>query len=143
VIKGLVDVDDARRAIDLGADAVTVSNHGGNKLDCMGASIDYLPAIADALRNRAPVLFDGGIRRGSHVLAALALGADFCFVGRATLYGVIAGGEAGAARAIEILQEEVHRTLALIGCADVAELGTHFLQKPIEVSTPFRGDWKC
>jgi (S)-mandelate dehydrogenase len=137
VIKGLVDIEDARRAIDLGADAVTVSNHGGNKLDSMGAAIDALPGIAKAVGGQAPVLFDGGLRRGSDILAAAALGASFSFVARATLYGVIAGGEAGAARAIAILREEIDRTLALIGRADIAEMGLDAIA-PAPVTRPDR-----
>ena len=129
VIKGLVEPADARRALDLGADAVTVSNHGGNKLDRMAAAIDSLPIVAPAVKGIAPLLFDGGIRRGTDLLAALALGADFCFLGRATLYGVIAGGAAGAHRAIAILQDELARALALVGCPDIAEIGPHFLHR--------------
>ena len=129
VVKGIVDAEDARRSVEAGADAVTVSNHGGNKLDCMAASIDFLPGVVSAIGSGAPVFFDGGIRRGSDILTACALGAQFCFVGRATLYGVIAGGRAGAAHAIDILHNEITRTLTLIGCPSVSEMGPQFLAR--------------
>jgi (S)-mandelate dehydrogenase len=127
VIKGLVDADDVRRAHDCGADAVAVSNHGGNKLDVMPAAIDSLRAVTRAREPALPLFFDGGIRKGAHILVALALGARFAFAGRATLYGVVAGGTAGALRAIEILKDEIARTLALIGCPDVARLDSDSL----------------
>ncbi|WP_238147192.1 alpha-hydroxy acid oxidase [Rhizorhabdus dicambivorans] len=127
VIKGIMRAEDASRALDLGADAVIVSNHGGNKLDCMPASIDVLPAIARHVGDRARLLFDGGIRRGSNLLVAHGLGAHFCMVGRATLYGVMAGGTEGALRAIEILRSEVQRDLAMIGCPDIAKMNASFL----------------
>lgn len=127
VVKGLVDGEDARRALDLGADAVIVSTHGGHKLECMAAAVDYLPGVAGAVGDCGPVLFDGGIRRGSDILVSRALGAQFCFVGRATLYGVIAGGRKGAERAIDILREEIACTMALIGCPSLEEMGPRFL----------------
>lgn len=130
VVKGLVHPDDAARAAECGADAVTVSNHGGNKLDTMGAALDFLPPVAAAARGRIPLLFDGGIRKGSDVLTALALGADFTFVGRATLYGVIAAGLPGARRAIAILKDEIARTLALIGCPSARAMDETYLQPP-------------
>lgn len=129
VIKGLADSEDAARAFDLGADAVTVSNHGGNKLDCMAAAIDVLPAMAAAIGGRAPLFFGGGIRRGPDLLISYALGASFCFVARATLYGVIADGLRGAERAIAILREETARTLALIGCPAITAMGPEFLHR--------------
>lgn len=129
VLKGIVDPRDAQAALEIGADAITVSNHGGNKFEMMAAAIDYLPGVARAIAGRIPVLFDGGIRRGSDVLVALALGADFCFVGRATLYGVIAGGEAGARHALSILEQEIDRALAHIGCCDVAQMTSDYLHR--------------
>src|ERR1700722_14957701 len=127
VIKGLVHAADALQAAELGVDAVTVSNHGGVKLDCMAATIDALPQITRAVGHRVPVFFDGGIRCGPNILAAFCLGARFCFVGRATLYGVMAGGRAGADRAIQILREEVSHTMAMIGCPTIEQLGREFL----------------
>jgi (S)-mandelate dehydrogenase len=127
VIKGLVHADDARRAVDAGADAITVSNHGAVKLDCMPATIDCLPRIAEAVDKRLPVLFDGGIRSGAHVVVSYCLGASFCFLGRAALYGLIAGGRDGAERAVRILQDEFTYTMAMIGCPAVQGLGRHFV----------------
>ncbi|HEY0941953.1 MAG TPA: alpha-hydroxy acid oxidase [Steroidobacter sp.] len=127
LIKGIVRPDDAARALDLGADAVIVSNHGGNKLDCMPAAIDILPGIAAHVGHRAPLLFDGGIRRGSNILVAHGLGANFSMVARATLYGVMAGGTEGALRAIEILSSEIKRDLAMIGCPDIARMDATYI----------------
>jgi (S)-mandelate dehydrogenase len=133
VVKGLEHAADALQAAELGVDAITVSNHGGVKLDCMRAAIDALPQVTNAVGHRIPVFFDGGIRRGPNVLVALCLGARFCFVGRATLYGVMAGGRAGADRAIQILREEVSHTMAMIGCPTIEQLGREFLVQPDEL----------
>lgn len=123
VVKGLVHPDDVRQAAELGADAVTVSNHGGNKLDCMQGSVDALRAIKASVGERIPLFLDGGIRRGSDLAAALALGAGCCFIGRAALYGVAAGGLAGGHRAVEIIAKELAYTMAMIGCPRVADIG--------------------
>jgi isopentenyl diphosphate isomerase/L-lactate dehydrogenase-like FMN-dependent dehydrogenase len=130
VIKGLLHPDDALRAVDLGADGVTVSNHGSVKLDCMPATIDLLPAITKAVGRRIPVFFDGGIRCGPDVIVALCLGANMGFVGRASLYGVSAAGRAGADRALQILRDEISQTLAMIGCPNIAALGPEFIFIP-------------
>jgi (S)-mandelate dehydrogenase len=127
IIKGLLHPDDARQAMTLGVDGITVSNHGAVKLDALPATIDVLPGIAAAVDGRIPVLFDGGIRCGTHALVALCLGAQFCFVGRAALYGVSAAGRAGADRALQILRDEISQTLAMIGCPSIAELGPQFI----------------
>ncbi len=119
-IKGILRADDAVRAIKHGADAIIVSNHGGRQLDHVLSGIAALPAIADAVGGRVPVLMDGGIRRGSDVVKAMALGASACIVGRAGLYGLAAGGQAGVARAIGMLQQEIDITLALLGVPDIA-----------------------
>jgi L-lactate dehydrogenase (cytochrome) len=129
-IKGILGVDDARRAADHGADAVLVSNHGGRQLDDVSSSIAALPRIADAVGGRMEVLIDGGIRRGSDVVKALALGADACLIGRAFLFGLAAGGEAGVARALQIFADEIDRTQALLGCPDLAEIDRSFLLEP-------------
>jgi (S)-mandelate dehydrogenase len=116
VVKGITNPDDAARALKAGADAVTVSNHGGNKLDCGTASLDALAAVRAQLGFGPTLLFDGGIRRGSHLFISTAVGATFSFVGRATLYGVTAGGIDGVRRALAILQSEFEYTMQMTGC---------------------------
>ena len=118
-IKGIMCADDARRAMDAGATAIIVSNHGGRQLDGAAAPIEVLPEIARAVGDRAEIILDGGIRRGTHVLKALALGATACAIGRAPLYGLAAGGEAGVKRALELLRAELVIAMQLSGCADV------------------------
>lgn len=130
LIKGVLVADDARLALQHGADGVVVSNHGGRQLDGARAAIDALPAIVESVGGRMPVLFDSGVRRGADIVKALALGADFVFTGRATLYGAAAGGEAGVARALELLRAETDRVMALIGCNTVAELDRRYLHLP-------------
>ncbi len=122
LLKGIVSPEDARIAVEHGVDGVVVSNHGGRQLDSAPSSISALPAIADAVGDRATVLMDGGIRRGQDVLKALALGAKACLIGRAYAYGVAAMGEEGAERAIRMLEAEMMTTLALIGRNGVAEM---------------------
>ena len=133
LIKGVLAADDARLALQHGADGVVVSNHGGRQLDGARAAIDALPAIVEAVGGRMPVLFDSGVRRGADIVKALALGADFVFTGRATLYGAAAGGEAGVTRALELLRSETDRVMALLGCNTVAELDRRYLQLPDSV----------
>ena len=122
VVKGLVHADDVVRAAQAGADAVTISNHGGNKLDCMQATVDALAEIRPAAGPALRLFFDGGIRRGSDLVVARALGADFCFTGRATIYGVTAGALRGAQRAIDILQSDLTYTMAMTGCRSVSAI---------------------
>jgi L-lactate dehydrogenase (cytochrome)/(S)-mandelate dehydrogenase len=122
VVKGLVHADDVVRAAQAGADAVTISNHGGNKLDCMQATLDALAEIRPAVGPSLRLFFDGGIRRGSDLVVARALGADFCFTGRATIYGVTAGALRGAQRAIDILQSDLAYTMAMTGCGSVSAI---------------------
>jgi L-lactate dehydrogenase (cytochrome) len=129
-VKGVLCADDARRAEAAGADGVFVSNHGGRQLDGALSPIEALPEIADAVGKRIAVVLDGGVRRGSDVVKALALGAQMVFVGRATLYGASVAGEAGALRAIEILRSEVDRVMALLGCGSVAEITRDHLVLP-------------
>lgn len=128
VVKGVLSGDDARRAVDEGADAVVVSNHGARQLDCVSATIAALPEVVAAVGDRTEVLLDGGIRRGSDVVKALCLGARAVLVGRAYAYGLGAAGGAGVARAIEILRDGVVRTLRLLGCHDVSALDRSYLQ---------------
>lgn len=127
VVKGILNPADAQRAVDAGCDAVWVSTHGGKVLDRAPASMDALPLIKAQVGDRVKVFVDSGMRRGSDILVARCLGADFVFVGRATLYGVAAGGYTGVARAIEILRNEVDLVMATIGCADANKLGHEFL----------------
>ncbi len=122
IVKGILHPDDARMAADCGADAVVVSNHGARNFDASAAPIDVLPEIVDAVGNRLTVLVDSGFRRGSDVVKALALGAKAVLIGRGTLYGVAAAGEAGAARALQIYRDEIDRTMVYLGCTSVAEL---------------------
>ncbi len=127
LIKGVLTAEDARKALGAGADGVVVSNHGGRQLDGSLATIEALPEIVDAA-GCSVVLIDGGFRRGSDIVKALALGANGVLLGRATLYGVAAGGEPGAARAVAILRDEVDRALALLGCHSISELSrTHIV----------------
>jgi len=146
MIKGIAHPEDAVKAIDCGVDAVIVSNHGARNLDHSMAPLEALPAVVDAVRGRIPVLVDGGYRRGSDIVKALALGASAVLIGRATLYGTAAGGEAGAARAIGLLREEIDRVMALLGCNSVAELDRellHFTDSSFDVPA-FRApgaDW--
>lgn len=121
-IKGVMSVDDARRAVDVGASAIMISNHGGRQLDGSRAPFDQLPAIADAVGGQIEIIVDGGIRRGTHVLKALALGATACSGGRMYLYALAAGGVAGVERAMRLLREEIERDMMLMGCETVSQL---------------------
>src|SRR5881392_453705 len=127
VIKGIHTAEDARRAVDEGADALVVANHGGRQLDRVAPSLQMLPEVVAAVGDRIEVLFDGGIRRGSDIIKALCLGARAVLVGRAYAYGLGAAGEAGVARAIEILRADLIRTLKLLGCASIADLDQSFI----------------
>lgn len=122
VVKGILTPADAQRCLDHGADGIVVSNHGGRQLDGAVAPLRVLPAIAELVAKRVPVMMDSGIRRGSDVLKALALGADFVFLGRPFIYAAAVGGEAGVTHAIRILAEEVDRNMALLGINSVAEM---------------------
>jgi L-lactate dehydrogenase (cytochrome) len=130
VIKGIHIADDARRAVDAGADAVVVSNHGGRQLDGVAPSLRVLPEIVAAVGDRIEVLFDSGIRRGSDIVKALCLGARAVMIGRAYAYGLGAAGSAGVARAIEILRSDMIRTLKLLGCSSIAQLDPSFVDVP-------------
>jgi L-lactate dehydrogenase (cytochrome) len=121
-VKGIARPEDARRCIGIGADAVWISNHGGRQLDTAPATIDTLPGIADAVRGDAEIIFDGGVRRGTDVIKALALGATAVALGRAYLWGLAAGGENGVARALAIMADELRRGMALLGRTSVRAL---------------------
>jgi L-lactate dehydrogenase (cytochrome) len=127
IVKGILDVDDARQAVKLGAEAIVVSNHGGRQLDGAPSSISALPAIADAVGAQTDVLFDGGIRTGADILRALGLGARACLIGRAYIYGLGAGGRAGVARAIDILKTELSIAMALTGVNTIDDIGRQVL----------------
>jgi L-lactate dehydrogenase (cytochrome) len=133
VIKGVHTGEDARRAADMGADALVVSNHGGRQLDGVAPTLRMLPEVLASVGDRIEVLLDGGIRRGSDIVKALCLGARAVLVGRAYAYGLGADGGEGVARAIEILRIDLIRTLKLLGCASLAELDRSFVDVP--------GDW--
>jgi len=130
MIKGVMRADDAARCAELGADAIVVSNHGGRNLDGARPTLAILPEVAAAIRRRIPIILDSGIRRGSDIVKAVALGADAVLTGRATLYGTAAAGEAGARHAIELLRTEMDRTMAYLGVNGVAELGPDILHRP-------------
>ncbi|HMH00477.1 MAG TPA: alpha-hydroxy acid oxidase [Terriglobales bacterium] len=130
VIKGVLTGDDARRAVDAGAAAVVVSNHGGRQLDGVPASLRVLPEVVSAVNGEAEVLMDGGIRRGADIAKALCLGARAVLCGRAYAYGLAAAGQAGVARALEILRTDLQRTLKLLGCSSVAALDRSYVNVP-------------
>jgi isopentenyl diphosphate isomerase/L-lactate dehydrogenase-like FMN-dependent dehydrogenase len=139
IVKGVLHPEDALLAAECGADGVAVSNHGGRNLDGAMSPLEALPDIVDAVGKRITVLVDSGFRRGSDVVKALALGAHAVQIGRATLYGVAAGGHAGATRAIAIFREEIDRVMALIGCPTVAKLGPeclHFTDSGLRPPAP-------
>jgi len=128
-IKGIQCVEDAKRAAEVGASSVIISNHGGRQLDFVPATIDLVAEIADAVGDRVEVVMDGGIRRGTDVIKVLACGARACMIGRSYLYGLSAGGEAGVDRSLEILRSEVERDMALLGCTTVDQIGRSNLRR--------------
>jgi L-lactate dehydrogenase (cytochrome) len=132
VVKGVHTADDARQAIDHGAAAIVVSNHGGRQLDGVAPTLRVLPEVLSAVKGQAEVLLDGGIRKGSDVVKALCLGARAVLIGRAYAYGLGAAGEEGVARAIDILRSGIVRTMKLLGCASVRELDRSFVAMPAE-----------
>jgi L-lactate dehydrogenase (cytochrome) len=127
VIKGLQSAEDAVKAREIGASAIMLSNHGGRQLEGAPAPIDCIPAVRDAIGNDMELVVDGGIRRGSHVIKAIALGADACSIGRPYLYGLAAGGQHGVERAIQLLKDEIERNLTLLGCPSIADLSEKYL----------------
>ncbi len=124
IVKGILSSEDAELAVEHGVDGVIVSNHGGRTLDSAAPSIDVLPEVVAAVGNRTTVLMDSGIRRGSDIVKALALGADGVMTGRATLYGTSVGGQTGAAKAISILASEFEKTMAYVGCRNISEVNS-------------------
>lgn len=130
VLKGITTAEDARRAVEHGVEAIVVSNHGGRQLDGLPASLDVLPEIVEAVDGKAELILDGGIRRGSDVVKARALGARACMIGRPFLYGLAAGGQAGVERVLEILRKEISSTLTLLGCPRLEQLDAAYLRGP-------------
>jgi L-lactate dehydrogenase (cytochrome) len=128
LVKGLVTPADARRVVDLGADGVVVSNHGGRQMDRTPATLSVLPAVREAVGPDATVLLDSGITHGQDIIAALALGADAVMAGRAYLYGLMAGGERGVERALEILRSEYQRGLQLLGLDATGKIARRHVQ---------------
>ena len=128
-IKGILTVDDARRAVETGVSAVILSNHGGRQLDHAPSPISVLPEVVQALGDEVEIILDGGIRRGTDVIKALCLGAHAVMVGRAYLFGLGAGGEAGVARALALLSAEIRRNMALLGCPSVRQLGHQYVRE--------------
>jgi len=137
VLKGIMDPEDARRAADLGADAIVVSNHGGRQLDGALSAIRMLPDIIEAVGDRMEVYFDSGIRSGQDILKALALGADGVMIGRSWVYGLGAMGEAGVTKALEVLHKELDTTMALCGHRDIKQVERDILRIPAN----FCGEW--
>lgn len=127
IIKGILTGDDARRAIDAGADAIVVSNHGGRQLDCVPSSLKALSEVVDAVGAETQILMDGGIRRGSDIAKAVCLGARAVLCGRAFAYGLAVGGEAGVAFVLHTLRKELERTLTLLGCESVDALDSSYI----------------
>jgi isopentenyl diphosphate isomerase/L-lactate dehydrogenase-like FMN-dependent dehydrogenase len=134
IVKGVLTADDARRAVDEGAAAIVVSNHGGRQLDGVSSSLRALPEVVAAVNNQVEVLMDGGVRRGGDIVKALCLGARAVLIGRAYAYGLSAAGQAGVARALEILRDDIERTLQLLGCPCISALNSSFVDVP--------RDWK-
>jgi (S)-mandelate dehydrogenase len=132
LVKGLLHPDDASKSVELGADGVIVSNHGGRNCDGAPAPIEVLPDIVKAVGDRTTVLFDSGVRRGSDVVKALALGAKMVLIGRSTLYGTAAAGYAGAKRALDLYRGEIGRSMAQVGCTRVSELGPQHVAVPAQ-----------
>ena len=128
VIKGVQTVADCRHAANAGATAVMLSNHGGRQLEAAPAPVDCIADVADALHDKLEIICDGGIRRGTHIVKALALGANACSIGRGYLYPLAAGGQAGVEKGFTLLRDEVERTMALMGCDSVAKLGSSFIR---------------
>jgi L-lactate dehydrogenase (cytochrome) len=130
VVKGIQTVDDAKSVVDHGADGIVISNHGGRQLDRAPVPLHLLPEIASALKGKTCIMLDTGIMSGGDIIAALALGADFTLVGRAYLYGLMAGGRRGVDRSIEILREEMTRTMKLLGVNRIADLNPDHVRQP-------------
>ena len=129
VIKGLQSPSDAQRAVDIGANAIMISNHGGRQLEGTPAPIDCIAPIRDTVGDQLELIMDGGIRRGTHIIKALAEGADACSIGRGYLYGLAAGGQAGVERSLTLLRDELERSMALLGCQAIEDINRGHIRK--------------
>ncbi len=129
ILKGIMSVEDAKRAASIGANAIVISNHGGRQLDHAPGTLDLLPEIVEAVGDKLEVLIDGGIRRGTDVLKALALGAKACMIGRPYLYGLGAGGTEGVSRVLELFREELQRNMKLTGCRSIDEITSELIRE--------------
>lgn len=127
-IKGLQTADDAKRAVDIGASAIMISNHGGRQLESAPAPIDCVQPMRDAIGDKLELIVDGGVRRGTHVLKALALGADACSFGRPYLYALSAGGQEGVERALALMRQELERSMALMGCKQISDIDSSYVK---------------
>jgi isopentenyl diphosphate isomerase/L-lactate dehydrogenase-like FMN-dependent dehydrogenase len=135
VVKGVHGTEDAERALDAGADALIVSNHGGRQLDGVAPTLRVLPEVLETVNGRVEVLVDGGIRRGSDIVKAVAIGARAVLLGRAYAFGLAADGERGVTRAIDILSGEMKRTMKLLGCAAITDLDRRRIDVPASWET--------
>ncbi|RMY39752.1 hypothetical protein D0866_01719 [Hortaea werneckii] len=132
ILKGIMCAADAELAVQHGADAIVVSNHGGRQLDCTASSLEVLPEIAAVIRKRIPLIFDGGVRRGSDVVKALCFGADLVLIGRPVLWGLAFDGQKGVETTLHILEREISRTMALVGATSVDQLDPGFIRRAEE-----------
>jgi L-lactate dehydrogenase (cytochrome)/(S)-mandelate dehydrogenase len=139
LLKGVLHPDEAARAVEAGVDAIIVSNHGGRQLDGAVASLKALPGVVDRVAGRIPVLMDGGIRRGSDVVKALALGARCCLIGRPALWGLAVAGEDGVGHVLDILRREIDRVMGLLGVRSIDQIGPHLLART-NAADPFMLD---
>ncbi len=128
VLKGILCAEDARRSVEVGADGIVLTNHGGRQLDACVSGVELIPSVVSEVGEQLTVLVDGGFRRGSDVLKAIALGADGVMIGRPALYGLAAGGQPGAAHALQVLRSEMERVMMLLGCRTLGELGRHLIR---------------
>lgn len=135
VLKGVMRGDECSQMIDLGVDGIVVSNHGGRNVDCVRPSIEILPEVVNVVDGRAEVFVDGGIRRGTDVIKAVALGARACLIGRPYLFGLAAGGQAGVAQVLEIFRNEIEHSMALTGCATVADIDASMVTTPAMIQS--------
>lgn len=133
-IKGVVSAEDAEKAVEIGASSIIISNHGGRQLDGASSTFEMLPEIATAVGGKIEIILDGGIRRGSHIVKALAMGADACMIGRPYLYGLCSHGRVGVEKVLALLRAEVQRTMQLIGCVDVSQLNRDYLRSARKLS---------